>query len=396
MPLTWWLSREKAEETIVSMAMEEARGLMRQSPFELDGENTIMHANAAAQALVGGLFDIVEIYSAQGIKIAEALTATGKEIESTIDLHGPPRYTSASYESQYISDNKWVIRVFVPIFIKNNSNHSIIQGYIEGVRLIPDWQRSDIRNDAFQVAIMVALAALVCGGILFPVVMRLFAENQNKARELLESNIFMMEALGRTIAKRDSDTGTHNYRVAWIAARLGESVNLNAEQMQALILGSFLHDIGKIGIPDAILLKPGKLSDDEMSIMRTHVDLGEQIVSDAGWLERAQTVVGGHHEKWNGSGYPRGLTQTQIPLIARIFSVADVFDALCSKRPYKAPFTLNQSMAILKEGSGNHFDPDLVEVFSKIAPQIHAITSQSSEAEMIDLLHTTIKKHFYI
>jgi HD-GYP domain-containing protein (c-di-GMP phosphodiesterase class II) len=147
----------------------------------------------------------------------------------------------------------------------------------------------------------------------------------------------MMEALGRAIAKRDSDTGAHNYRVAWIAARIAERLGLSGSAMQALIAGSFLHDVGKIGIPDAILLKPGRLDEQEMDTMRTHVAQGEEIVTGMGWLDGAQAVVAAHHEKWNGSGYPRGLAGEAIPLAARIFAVADVFDALCSKRPYKEP-----------------------------------------------------------
>ena len=121
---------------------------------------------------------------------------------------------------------------------------------------------------------MVCLASLLCGLAIYPVVVYLSNENQKKAREVLDSHLSMMEALGRSIAKRDSDTGVHNYRVAWIATQIAESIGIPRNNMQSLIIGSFLHDIGKIGIPDAILLKPGKLTDDEMEIMRTHVSHG--------------------------------------------------------------------------------------------------------------------------
>jgi response regulator RpfG family c-di-GMP phosphodiesterase len=129
---------------------------------------------------------------------------------------------------------------------------------------------------------MVSLASLLCGAALYPVVVHLSADNERKAREVLDSHISMMEALGRAIAKRDSDTGAHNYRVAWIAARIGELMGLSGNTMQALIAGSFLHDVGKIGIPDAILLKPGRLDASEMDIMRTHVAQGEEIVTGMG------------------------------------------------------------------------------------------------------------------
>jgi HD-GYP domain-containing protein (c-di-GMP phosphodiesterase class II) len=149
-----------------------------------------------------------------------------------------------------------------------------ITGYFEGVRVVPEWQRTQILSSAMTVALMVGLASLLCGAVLYPVVVRLSADNERKTREVLDSHIAMMEALGRAIAKRDSDTGAHNYRVAWIAAGIGEKLGISGDEMQALIAGSFLHDVGKIGIPDAILLKPGKLDDAEMNVMRTHVNQG--------------------------------------------------------------------------------------------------------------------------
>jgi HD-GYP domain-containing protein (c-di-GMP phosphodiesterase class II) len=241
---------------------------------------------------------------------------------------------------------------------------------------------------------MVCLASLLCGAAIYPVVVHLSADNERKAREVLDSHISMMEALGRAIAKRDSDTGAHNYRVAWIAARIGERLGLAGSSMQALIAGSFLHDVGKIGIPDAILLKPGRLDGEEMAIMRTHVGQGEEVVTGMGWLDGAQAVVAAHHEKWNGSGYPRGLAGNEIPLAARIFAVADVFDALCSKRPYKEPMTLDATLAILHQDTGSHFDPGVMTVFAPMAAEIHARLAGSSEADARLLLEARIREHF--
>jgi HD-GYP domain-containing protein (c-di-GMP phosphodiesterase class II) len=241
---------------------------------------------------------------------------------------------------------------------------------------------------------MVCLASLLCGGVLYPVVVRLSKDNERKAREVLDSHISMMEALGRAIAKRDSDTGAHNYRVAWIAARIAERMNLSGSAMQALIAGSFLHDVGKIGIPDAILLKPGKLDDAEFVIMRTHVDQGEAIVTGMGWLDGANEVVAAHHEKWDGSGYPRKLFGEAIPLAARIFAVADVFDALCSKRPYKEPIGFDAAMAILEKDTGSHFDPSVIVVFRAMAKDIFDRLANSSESNTRQLLEDCIRQHF--
>ncbi|CAH1081490.1 hypothetical protein NTG1052_40003 [Candidatus Nitrotoga sp. 1052] len=269
-----------------------------------------------------------------------------------------------------------------------------LTGYFEGVRLVPAWQRKQILVDSLTVALMVGLASLLCGGVLYPVVIRLSSENQRKAQEVLESHISMMEALGRAIAKRDSNTGAHNYRVAWISAMLAETLGIKGDGMQALIAGSFLHDAGKIGIPDAILLKPEKLTEDEMDLMHTHVTMGEEIITGGGWLDGAREVVACHHEKWDGSGYPRGLVGEAIPLVARIFAIVDVFDALCSKRPYKEPLPLNEVMDILQQGSGVHFDPKLLKVFSSIASKVYETTIHASEAEVRALMKKMVRRHF--
>jgi HD-GYP domain-containing protein (c-di-GMP phosphodiesterase class II) len=222
----------------------------------------------------------------------------------------------------------------------------------------------------------------------------LTADNEQKARDVLESHISMMEALGRAIAKRDSDTGVHNYRVAWIAARIGERLGLREKAMQSLIAGSFLHDVGKIGIPDAILLKPGKLDEAEFAVMRTHVQQGGEIVTGIGWLDGASEVVNGHHEKWNGAGYPLQLAGPDIPLAARIFAVADVFDALCSKRPYKEPMGFTEAMDILERDTGSHFDPSVMEVFRVMARDIFVRLTACSEEQARQLLEERVRLHF--
>jgi len=391
-PVAWWVSRANAEAEVVAFAHEESRRLLASAnALDLTGSGAQAQAALAARLLVGGLFEIVEIYSASGLKLAEEVTHRGHGVEPALPKHGRPAYTQAFHESLKLSDGRWVMRVMVPLQADGGRP---ITGYFEGVRLIPDWQRAQIQSDALAVALMVCLAALVCGGAIYPVVVHLASENERRARQVLESHIAMMEALGRAIAKRDSDTGTHNYRVAWMAARLGEALGLQGEAMQSLIAGSFLHDVGKIGIPDAILLKPGRLTDAEMDTMRTHVAQGQEIVQGAGWLEGAADVVASHHEKWDGSGYPRGLAQTDIPLAARIFAVADVYDALSSKRPYKEPLPFERVMAVLAEGRGTHFDPAVLACFEAMAAGVRDTLERLDEAGIKRLMADTIERHF--
>jgi len=259
---------------------------------------------------------------------------------------------------------------------------------------MPQWQQDQIFSSALTAALMVGLAALLCGAVLYPVVVHLSADNDKKTREVLHSHISMMQALGRAIAKRDSDTGAHNYRVAWIASGIAEKLGVVGTAMQALIAGSFLQDVGKFGIPDAILLKPGKLDSAEMEIMRTHVEQGKDIVVGAGWLDGAQDVVACHHEKWNGTGYPARMAGDAIPLSARIFAVADVFDALCSKRPYKEPMSFEASMAILEKDTGSHFDPTVMAVFKPMARSMYDQLAQCDEQAARQLLQERVRHHF--
>jgi putative nucleotidyltransferase with HDIG domain len=392
----WFGELERVERTIVSLAIEESEQLLRHfGSVDLSAPDAGERANAAADAIVGGLFDIAEIYTLDGTKLAEATTAEGHGLEASLPKHDTPTYNAAFYEAVNLPNDVWAIRVFVPLFLEDGD---AVTGYFEGVRLVPDWQQQDVTAGALSAAGLAVIAVMICGGVIFPIVTRLAADNQSKAREILGSHIGMMESFGRAIAKRDSDTGDHNYRVAWIAARIGEEMGLSETQMKALIMGSFLHDVGKIAIPDAILLKPGKLDEDEFKIMRTHVSQGEEIVRGIGWLEGANEIVAAHHEKWNGTGYPRGMKETGIPIAARIFAVADVFDALCSKRPYKDPMPFEKAMAILDQDSGTHFDPKVIAVFQSIAENIRRTLDEGDgqEAHVRALLDGMIGRYFTI
>jgi HD-GYP domain-containing protein (c-di-GMP phosphodiesterase class II) len=391
-PVAWFVAQERAEESTVSLAMEESQRLLGFfDALALDEADAKTRAAEAVRTNVGGLFDIAEIYDRKGEKLAEAMTTQGAAVEEQVPSHGRPDYSVASYESLDLRDGRWVMRVFVPLKTEADGR---INGYFEGVRVVPAWQHEQIKANALSVALMVVLASLLCGAAIYPVVVHLSAENERKTREVLDSHISMMEALGRAIAKRDSDTGTHNYRVAWIAARIGEKMGLKGHEMQSLIAGSFLHDVGKIGISDTILLKPGKLDEAEFAIMRTHVSQGEEIVTGMGWLDGAHAVVAGHHEKWNGSGYPRHQAGEEIPLSARIFAVADVFDALCSKRPYKEPMGFDATMSILEKDTGSHFDPGVMAIFQPMAREIFDRLAGCDEEQARVLLQGRVRFHF--
>ena len=178
------------------------------------------------------------------------------------------------------------------------------------------------------------------------------------------------------------------------AARLAEKIGLGAEDMRGLIKGSFIHDVGKIGIPDAVLRKPGPLNEEEYRVMQTHVALGVDIVRRAAWLRDSVPVVAAHHEKFGGGGYPQGTRADDIPLVARIFAIADVFDALTSKRPYKNPLGFQETMKILHEGRGVHFDPELLDAFAGIAAELHEKYDGGEEGDLRQELVAMVGRYF--
>jgi putative nucleotidyltransferase with HDIG domain len=173
-----------------------------------------------------------------------------------------------------------------------------------------------------------------------------------------------LRAMGRVIEGRDGETFGHTDRVTILAVRLGEALGLDAASIQHLRWGAYLHDIGKVTVPDAILLKPGPLTPDERQLMQQHAVTGDDLLRDESFVPReVRAVVRSHHERWDGTGYPDGQRDTQIPLLARIFSVADVYDALVSERPYKRAWPHDAAVAELRRSAGTQFDPGIVEAF---------------------------------
>ncbi len=383
--------RETAEESSIRMLGIEARRAVPAAVLELPPAERERALAQAISGMVGGIFAMAEVYSVDGKKLAESVQSGFEDIEEALKKlpHGALP-TNGGYDTAVVLGRQ-VLRVFTPLATAKGE----VIGHLEGVRVLDEAELSNIRNSAVVSALIAAASALVCALVLTPLLTGLAVKNFKRALSLLEAHIGILEALGRAIAKRDSDTGVHNYRVTWIAARLGEEVGLDSARMRSLIAGSFLHDVGKIGIPDAILLKPGKLDAEEFALMQQHVELGGQIAGDAGFLLNAREVIEGHHEKWDGSGYPKKLSGMAIPLSARIFCIADVYDALRAKRPYKEPFSLERTMEIMREGKGKHFDPVLLESFERIVGEVEAKAIGATEPEAMQLMRQMAHKHFF-
>jgi putative two-component system response regulator len=223
----------------------------------------------------------------------------------------------------------------------------------------------------------------------------LVTEVSKRGKELefiQDVTILAMASLAET---RDNETGNHLHRTQRYILALAEhlqrhprfSLVLTRTNIELIYKSAPLHDIGKVGIPDAILLKPGKLTVEEFEIMKTHAALGRIAIENAEktigrsapFLKFAKEIAGSHQEKWDGSGYPEGLAGEDIPISARLMAVADVYDALVSARPYKKPMTHEQSAQIIIEGSGKHFDPDIVNAFIALQDKFKAIAEEFSD-----------------
>ena len=194
-------------------------------------------------------------------------------------------------------------------------------------------------------------------------------------RHLAQREEEVIWRLARAIEYRDGTTGEHVSRVATISRLIAEGLGLSEEQGRIIYLAAPLHDIGKIGVSDTILQKPGKLDPEEFAIMRRHVEFGCHILEDgtSDLIRVAAIIAGAHHERWDGKGYPHGLAGEDIPLEGRIVAVADVFDALCCERPYKAAWPIEKAHAEILACGGSHFDPRCVEAFVEKWPQIEAV-----------------------
>jgi HD-GYP domain-containing protein (c-di-GMP phosphodiesterase class II) len=175
-----------------------------------------------------------------------------------------------------------------------------------------------------------------------------------------------LEALAAALDLRDNDTAGHSRRVTLYSLEMAKRLNFTPDQLKQLERGAYLHDIGKIGIPDSILLKPSKLTPEETAIMQTHVRIGYELMSRVAFLSFAALIVLTHQESYDGTGYPQGLTGEEIPLGARIFAIADTFDAILSDRPYRRGRPYSVARAEIERESGRQFDPNVVAVFLKI------------------------------
>jgi HD-GYP domain-containing protein (c-di-GMP phosphodiesterase class II) len=375
------LERDRVSGQAVAYALDSARifharyGGLYADPARVDAAALReafldFRRNATRSSL--GEFASFRLWRADGTLLAE-LFMEEYELASAVRAEvaresAPPAAAAGRADSRTVRvGGRPHLRITFPV--EDPSGRTI--GVADGLFAFSPGTIRAFRRDGVRAGLWIAVTVMLTAAILYPVLLHLARRIVRFSVRLLEANLDTLETLGNAIAQRDSDTNAHNYRVTILSARIGEELGLPAADMRTLIKGAFLHDVGKIGIPDRILLKPGRLDDEEFEQMKTHVEHGRAILGRSSWLQDALNVVLFHHETVAGKGYPRGVSGEEIPVTARIFAIADVFDALTSKRPYKNPFSFDQAMKILEEGRGTHFDPKVLDVFSRIARPLY-------------------------
>lgn len=216
------------------------------------------------------------------------------------------------------------------------------------------------------------------------------AQVQERTLELDHTRLQVIHRLGRAAEYRDNETGLHVIRMSHYAYAIAVAIGLSGEQSELLLNAAPMHDVGKIGVPDGILIKPAKLTVDEWAIMRRHCEYGAAIIGDYPHplFQASRQIAITHHEKWNGEGYPNGLAGEDIPVFGRIVALADVFDALTSERPYKEAWSVEASLEWIRAQRGEHFDPNLVDAFFGILPDILEFKDKYAEdrAPMLNVL----------
>lgn len=205
---------------------------------------------------------------------------------------------------------------------------------------------------------------------------------RDRTQEVRETRLDLIRCLAAAMDCRDNETGMHITRLSKYSEKIAQVMELGAEREDLILHASPLHDIGKVGIPDAVLQKPGVLTESEWQVMRTHPELGHKVLEmgqPSDLIECAKSIALHHHERWDGGGYPYGISGEDIPLAARIVAVADVYDALTSRRPYKEPWEKDRVRDYVKQESGKHFDPKVVSAFFEVASEIDCISVQLAD-----------------
>lgn len=387
--VAYWLASYEAELRVKELAIAGVRHFESPSMQLAEGQDASDHQELARllrEELVG-----MRVFGVDGRVLFETLGGLPEAALAPFSGIVPtwPKQGENHTRSVRVGADE-LIQVLLPMTTENG--HLI--GYVEGISRISEKEIEARRRSIRHVALAASLSVPTAALLLYPLMLAMLRRSNFLSRQLLDANLSLIRSLGNAIAKRDADTDAHNYRVTLFSVAVAEALKVPTETISSLVLGAFLHDVGKIGIPDRILLKPGRLDRDEFKVMQTHAVLGVEIVAGNPWLTGAEQTIRHHHERFDGSGYPDGLSGTGIPLAARIFAVVDVFDALTSVRPYKEAISLEETLSVMEQESGTHFDPEVFATFFELAPGLYAKSRTWERNQWAAELNSVVKRYF--
>ena len=286
------------------------------------------------------------------LKLGESNAGLAAKERTIITIPDLAKSPDSFARSEQFADEKFVSYVAVPLIAKGQ-----LLGVLELFhrnQLDYDSERMDfLKTIANQAALAIDNAVL-------------FERLQKSNLKLTHAYDTTIEGWSHALDMRDRETEGHSQRVTELTVRIAKGFGIEDSELVHIRRGALLHDIGKLGVPDSILLKPGPLTDEEWAVMKRHPEFAHSMLSNIGYLEPAIQIPYYHHEKWDGTGYPRGLKGKEIPLAARIFAIVDVWDALSSNRPYRPAWPKEKVVEHILSCSGTHFDPEVVERFIKI------------------------------
>ncbi|PKO86030.1 MAG: HD-GYP domain-containing protein [Betaproteobacteria bacterium HGW-Betaproteobacteria-12] len=388
--LAHWVESYRVEQRTLERAVAGVRHFASPAmQVAISGEQGDEHPGISQ--LLNDEFVGVRVFGPNAEILFDAWRPLPESLKETARQQRHPWPTPPGSHSKRIPvEGQELVQVILPM----TTNNGRLAGYVEGVSLVSQTalqeRKQQIRGAALTASISVFFAAL----LLYPLMSGLLGRTLALSSRLLEANLSLLRSLGNAIAKRDADTDAHNYRVTCYAVTLAEAAGIGQETITELVLGAFLHDVGKIGIPDQILLKPGRLTSEEFQVMQTHAVLGTEIIAGNPWLIGAAKTIRHHHERFDGKGYPDRLSGEEIPLAARIFALVDVFDALTSVRPYKPALSFEETLGIMEREAGQHFDPAIYAVFRKIAPMLYKQGQSRDHAQWSLELKAMLERHF--
>jgi putative nucleotidyltransferase with HDIG domain len=396
--VVFFLEMKKVDELVLQFALEEAHSLSEHVAFlslkdqrDFDMVQGQVGEHIMSDHIFRGHFVVIELYDPGKKQVLEVSDPDYVQVETLVNEK--PHTMSLSDKVDYRKlniDGQLYVQVFAPISIASGE----VVAYFEGVyRVEPEAMRA-MNMRLLTMVLLVVVVIFVTAAAMYPVIIVLNRDMIRLSDDLSLANMGILEALGSAVSKRDRGTNSHNYRVTLYAIRLAEAVGMDREGIRGLVKGAFLHDIGKIGVSDVILNKPSELTPEESRSMEAHVGHGVDIVKKYAWFRDAVDVVMYHHEKYDGTGYRTGLRGKDIPLKARIFTIVDVFDALTSKRPYREPVSYLEALHMMQEERGARFDPDLLDKFMTIAPDLHRTICLAGDDRLMAML-AELRAHYF-